>query len=172
MWQLIGDTPVRSLTWSRRWGTRGKVDIFPLHMPLHDTQKSNGVSSPMLMPSSLTYGQPPPTRSALLCSPGEVQGLLSWVLQLVRAGPLLPSVAASEEQGQLRAALYYWPLILSGAMDINIDHSCRRTTDPCMGLGSRVGPEIILALGLGVATKSPSSVFISSDLPFCKKYKL
>lgn len=36
------------------------------------------------------FPRPPPTGLTLLCCPGEVQDLLSWVLQLVGARALLP----------------------------------------------------------------------------------
>ena len=94
--------------------------------------------------------QPASTGSALWCHPGEVQDLLSQVLE--GAGSVLPSIAASEGWGQLCTILSSLLMVVSGAMD-NI------------AMNPDMGPDISTALRANDATHlRPLSPFSDMSL--------
>lgn len=90
----------------------------------------------------------------LLCYPGEVQGLLSWVLQPVssKLNSVLPFSHHSE---------------VTRARDISIDHDWGRDTGPDMALCSSPSPYITMASDGKHFTHLSSLLilFLSSDLP-------
>lgn len=57
-------------------------------------------------------------------------------------GPLL-----QQDQVAAHIADTPWTSVVTWAMDINADPSCRMTTDPDVVLGGSTGPEITMALG-------------------------
>lgn len=74
----------------------------------------------------------------LTCTPAN--RVSSTLLPRRGAGLALLSAAASEGWNQLRAALSSRFLVVTGAMDIYIDHGCSRATEPDTALGSSPGP--------------------------------
>lgn len=77
------------------------------------------------------------------------------------AGPVLPSVAASEGLGQLYTALSSWPLVITGAVDINTDCGRIRAMNPDMVPCSSPGPDITKAPGGNQATTLACSSLLS-----------
>lgn len=81
-------------------------------------------------------------------APGDGQGQFSLVLQPVGLG-------------QFCVALFSRPAVVTGAMDVNTDCDCRRTTNPGKGLSSSPGLGITNALD--GASKPPT--LARSSLP-------
>jgi hypothetical protein len=67
--------PICQRWWRLREGRRASLPQYPPSRQEH---------CPVLMTSGLTQLQPPHSGAGLLCCPGEVQGLLFWLLQQIR----------------------------------------------------------------------------------------
>lgn len=120
----------------------------------------NWPGSPTLVSSQPAHLHPCP-QGQLYCVPRQGAGLV------------LPSVAACEGQGELCAALSSLFLVVTGARDLNTDHSCGRATDTHMALGSGLGPDVTMALGDKQATHISQFLpaFVSSDLPLSSAHE-
>lgn len=101
----------------------GAIFCSPTPHRMADEEEGQISHSHFLGSWSITF---PSTGSALLCCPGEVQGLFTQVPH--------PSERSDEGQGQLCAALSSRPLLITGAKDINTDHCGRRATNPNLSL--------------------------------------
>lgn len=106
-------------------------------------------------------------------SPAPLQ---TWSILRQGGGSALLSAVVSEGQGQLCGALCCRTLVVTGALNINTDHSYGRAMNLNMGLGSSPGTDITMFLGSKQATHLISllATFTFSDLslstgyePFC-----
>lgn len=89
------------------------------------------------------------------------------------AEPALSSVAAREGQRRLCVGLSSRPLVVSGDMDSNTDHSCSRAIGPDMNPGSSPDPDITMTPSSKQdTTLSPLlTTFTSLDLPVSTEHE-
>lgn len=101
-------------------GSGGRASFS--HPHYHMADEGGRISSPSLIPSG------PLQQGHLYCvTQARCRACFPECCSQWRAGPVLPSAVASEDQGQLCAFLYFWPLVVTVALGINTDCGYGRT---------------------------------------------